>query len=242
MEEFIENFAKNAIYFNYKIIRLNNDSLAFFIDREPTEYGYPYFSVKIHNKKIYINEFLYKGFPHLKNMKKQISFFGDYIGYLETINPELYLIFCHTKIISNNFELNNLEVNNAKVLRGHPLLDFITQIDMNYYNTIFVTVDKAESSANIIEDAFSEKFISANEGVFDAIALPDCAGPWSDNQGYKNNDGLIKIVHNVSRLVKKNGSVLLGKILDTPTKILGQEYEKYSHYTPDYGPYIKFNK
>jgi hypothetical protein len=98
---------------------------------------------------------------------------------------------------------------------------------INYYEQPYDFLIKNEP--DILADGFCEDFInyfSSPTPIFDVVFMLDCSGPWNVFQGrlasdmnkYDNstidNDKIIEMINNVLKIIKINGKLMIGKILN----------------------------
>lgn len=62
----------------------------------------------------------------------------------------------------------------------------------------------------VVADAFGDGFISKNEGIYDAVAIPDCGGIWWENGDV---DLWVSLINKASRLLVSGGTLLVSKFV-----------------------------
>lgn len=130
------------------------------------------------------------------------------------------LIYCHEDIITyrkENKEGDKLWSHDQKgAYKCSNIVEKI--IDMNGWGDSNIHIDTIDiiSGGTFKEDGFSDTFIDKHVGEYNLVYLPDCAGDWYRLQtdAQKDFETLLLIILSISRLVKKEGILVLSKFTE----------------------------
>jgi hypothetical protein len=150
----------------------------------------------------------------------------------EKLFDKKVLILCHPKKVTGSFE--------PLVLNNHHYGPKFNELFSRYKFTgtpKFETVD-IESGGTYQDDAFSDSFINKHINEYDLIMVPDCDGPWY----FQNNNGvtfehdeslrkkLLNLCLNLTKMLKSNGIILFGKLLQEESFIINNfEYKSFKN-------------
>ena len=143
------------------------------------------------------------------------------------------LIYCHDDTITYRKENKEGDKLWSHEQGGAYKCSIIVEriIDMNGWGDSNIHIDTIDilPGGTFKEDGFSDTFIDKHVGKYDLVYLPDCAGDWYklQTEGRKDFDTLLLIILSISRLVKKEGILVLSKF----TEYVLEAFHKYDSFS-----------
>lgn len=211
-----KSLPKNWIYDGQFIVKDAND-----------KYQYKNVDIKELDKYNNIDYVLFKdqqiSLPKLINIIKRWINKGEDVTFNKLLVEKLYnftthiLVYCHNKKIKT-------DMNHTKIDNGHWQFEiFNSIINMYNLNNIIIKTVDILPGGDYMADGFSDDFINKYSGKFNIVILPDCGGDFFTFQENKQIEKLNALFEKILRLLKINGILIVGKILneDYYKQILG---------------------